>query len=83
MNPRLSMPTTAWMPAARNGLHISSTACRSASTLPSSGVMSLNIMPFFGKSGTSRMNFTRSAIAVPFCAKEDRPVPPKGQSNMD
>src|SRR5262249_39251045 len=50
-----SAPTTASTPLPRNGLAMSSTASASPAGSASSGVMSLNITPFLGKSGTSRM----------------------------
>src|SRR5262249_2712909 len=54
------MPITLVTPLLRNGDDRRSSASRSASLSCRSGVMSLKRIPFFGKSGTSRMRARRS-----------------------
>src|SRR5262247_3679127 len=54
------MPITLVIPVLRNGSVRRSSASRSASLSCRSGVMSLNRIPFLGKSGTSRMRVRRS-----------------------
>src|SRR5262245_9823789 len=60
MNPRDSIPTTRSIPASRYGRVKRSTAWRKAAPSLVRVVMSLNRMPGWGKSGTSRMRAPRS-----------------------
>ena len=56
MNPRLSAPHTTSTRASRKGSTSRCTACDSPCRSASSGVMSLKMIPFLGKSGTSRIS---------------------------
>src|SRR5512140_38194 len=56
MKPRLSMPITWLIESAANGAAIASVARRNAAAFASSGVMSLKLIPGFGKFGISRMS---------------------------
>lgn len=75
-NPLDSMATIAAASVAWAWAHSSPTVYRNASGSPNSGVMSLNKMPSFGKSGTARMLLLRSTACD--CTLRGFPQPFEG-----
>jgi len=64
MNPRASMPTNASSDCPRHGAAIASIAAENAQASANTGVMSLNSMPGFGKSSTSRISRVQSFTSI-------------------
>ena len=62
MNPLDSIPTTTSISRSTNGAAISFTEALRVLMSDSTGVMSLNTIPFFGKSGTSLILFAIDSI---------------------
>ena len=64
MKPRASMPTTLSTLPRPKWTTVSSITDEKATSLASSGVMSLKTMPGWGKSGTSRTSARRRSMSI-------------------